>query len=318
MATEIDDALQKCAEIAPGHSKIVQVTRRVNELLDLDFTDAKWRGILKANPSPYERIKKLLGTASNQTQETIHIEGNVSGAVVNDVHAPYHDKTAIALACKVIGWWRPDVLVYNGDLLDFYALSRYDKNPARSYRLQDEIDTFHIEVVAPINQSVGRNCRKIFLPGNHEQRLQKYLSAHPELFSLRDLELRNVLKLAQYGIEYADYSVQFGDVLEVSHGTRVNKWAGMSAKAEQELRRYAMSTITGHVHRSGTFKTRVGNEWRTGQESPCLCTLAPEYMRNPDWQQGITLFTVTDKICRIYPVEFSGDFAQFARQTFKA
>jgi len=79
-----------------------------------------------------------------------------------------------------------------------------------------------------------------------------------------------------------------------------------------------MSTITGHVHRSGTFKTKVGDTWKTGQESPCLCTLTPEYMRNPDWQQGITLFTVTDKICRIYPVEFNGQFAQFAKMNFKA
>ena len=177
---------------------------------------------------------------------------------------------------------------------------------------------FNTNVVAPINHAVGKKCRKIFLPGNHKARLQKFLWTHPELFSLRDLELRNVLKLSNYGIEYAAYSVQFGDVLEVSHGTRVNKWAGMSAKAEQELRRYSMSTITGHVHRSGTFKTKVGNEWRTGQESPCLCTLKPEYMRNPDWQQGITLFTVTDKMCRIYPVEFSGQFAQFAKMNFKA
>ena len=316
--SEALDALTKCVEVAPSYSKITHVTRRVNELLDLDYTDAKWRGLLKDNPTQHEKIKKALGTAKDETPDTIHISGNIVGAVINDVHVPYHDKTAIALACKVLAWWRPEVIVYNGDLLDFYDLSRYDKNPGRQYRLQDEIDMFHTDVVAPINHAVGKRCRKIFLPGNHEARLQKFLMAHPELFSLRDLELRNVLKLSNYDIEYAAYSVQFGDVLEVSHGTRVNKWAGMSAKAEQELRRYSMSTITGHVHRSGTFKTKVGNEWKTGQESPCLCTLKPEYMRNPDWQQGVTLFTVTDKICRIYPVEFSGQFAQFAKQTFKA
>jgi hypothetical protein len=43
-----------------------------------------------------------------------------------------------------------------------------------------------------------------------------------------------------------------------------------------------------------------------------------EYMRVADWQQGITLFTVTDKISRIYPVDFSGQFAQFAKMNFKA
>ena len=316
--TEQADALLKCVEIAPSYSKITHVTRRVNELLNLDYSDGCWRGILKKNPTLLEKIKKALGTGKSETADTIHIAGNIVGAVVNDVHVPYHDKTAIALACKVLAWWKPEVIVYNGDLLDFYDLSRYDKNPGRQYRLQDEIDLFHTDVIAPINHAVGKKCRKVFLPGNHEARLQKFLMAHPELFSLRDLELRNVLKLANYDIEYATYSVQFGDVLEVSHGTRVNKWAGMSAKAEQELRRYSMSTITGHVHRSGTFKTKVGDTWKTGQESPCLCTLKPEYMRVADWQQGITLFTVTDKISRIYPVEFSGQFAQFAKMNFKA
>ncbi len=274
--------MTKCVEVAPSYSKVTHVTRQVNEILNLDYSDGCWRGILKKNPTLLEKIKKALGTGKSETADTIHIAGNIVGAVVNDVHVPYHDKTAIALACKVLAWWKPDTLIYNGDLLDFYDLSRYDKNPGRQYRLQDEIDLFHTDVVAPINHAVGKKCRKVFLPGNHEARLQKFLMAHPELFSLRDLELRNVLKLTNYDIEYAAYSVQFGDVLEVSHGTRVNKWAGMSAKAEQELRRYSMSTITGHVHRSGTFKTKVGDTWKTGQESPCLCTLTPEYMRVAD------------------------------------
>lgn len=318
MNDDVAEALETAIREAPKHSRVTHVTRRVNELLDIDYADTKWRGILKDHPTEHEKIKKALGAAEDKTPETIHVSGNVIGAVINDVHVPYHDSIAMKLACKVLTWWQPDILVYNGDLMDFYNLSRYDRNPGRIYRIQDEIDIFHTDIVAPVNQAVGRKCRKIFVPGNHEARLQKHLWQHPELYGIRDLTLPNLLKLSNYNIEYADYSVQFGDVLEVSHGTRVNKWAGMSAKAEQELRRYSMSTITGHVHRSGTFKTKVGNEWRTGQESPCLCTLKPEYMRNPDWQQGITLFTVTDKICRIYPVEFHKDFAQFAKQTFKA
>ena len=40
--TEQADALTKCVEIAPSYSKITHVTRRVNELLDLSYTDAKW------------------------------------------------------------------------------------------------------------------------------------------------------------------------------------------------------------------------------------------------------------------------------------
>ena len=49
--TEQADALTKCVEIAPSYSKITHVTRRVNEILDLSYTDAKWRGLLKDNPA---------------------------------------------------------------------------------------------------------------------------------------------------------------------------------------------------------------------------------------------------------------------------
>ena len=37
--TEQADALLRCVEIAPSYSKITHVTRRVNELLDLDYSD---------------------------------------------------------------------------------------------------------------------------------------------------------------------------------------------------------------------------------------------------------------------------------------
>jgi hypothetical protein len=131
---------------------------------------------------------------------------------------------------------------------------------------------FHTDVIAPINHAIGKRCRKVFLPGNHEARLQKFLMAHPELFSLRDLELRND----------------------------------------------SMSTITGHVHRSGTFKTKVGNDVEDRARVTVFVYAHTGVHENPDWQQGITLFTVTDKICRIYPVEFSGQFAQFAKRQFKA
>ena len=105
--TEQADALTKCVEVAPSYSKITHVTRRVNEILNLDYSDGCWRGILKKNPTQLEKIKKALGTAKDEATDTIHISGNIVGAVINDVHVPYHDKVAISLACKVLAWWRP-------------------------------------------------------------------------------------------------------------------------------------------------------------------------------------------------------------------
>ena len=82
----------------------------------------------------------------------------------------------------------------------------------------------------------------------------------------------------------------------------------MRAKAEQEKRRFAISTITGHVHRAGRFQTKVGDRHTVGVEAPCLCSLDPEYMVDPDWVQGITLFTIRGGMARVQTVQFELDY----------
>jgi len=41
------------------------------------------------------------------------------------------------------------------------------------------------------------------------------------------------------------------------------------------------------------------------QESFCLCKLDPEYMRNPNWQQGIVLVEVINGIATIEAIPFN-------------
>ena len=102
--TEIDKtiALQKAIELASHHPTIAATTQQVNHVLDLKLTSAAWRGLLNRNPIEHEKIKLALGTAKSETPSTITIDGDVVGAVINDVHVPYHDRDAIKLACKVL------------------------------------------------------------------------------------------------------------------------------------------------------------------------------------------------------------------------
>lgn len=306
-ARDNSELFAKALELAPRFDSLANVARAVNDALDIDMSAAAWRGLFVRNPEQRERIRKRLGTAAHEYQRTITITGNCSGIVFSDIHAPYHDRNAIALAAKIAAWWKPDVAIYNGDDVDFYQLSRFDKNPNRTARTQDEIDTWHVECVAPLNAALGK-ARKIKVPGNHEDRLRRKLWANPDLFGIAALELPELMQLRRYGIEYAELRVRFGNVLEVTHGTRVSKWAGYTARLEQEQRRYSISTITGHVHRAGRFQTRIGASYVVGQEAPCMCTTDPEYMTDPDWVQGVTLFVVRDGAVQIEPVLFTPDY----------
>lgn len=253
-------------------------------------------------------MRKSLGTQRRTSPNVLHVSGDVRGFVSCDVHVPFHDRDAVRLSNKILKWWQPDIHIRAGDHLDCYGLSRFDKNPERLFSFQDEIDAWHIDVVAPSQAAQGKQCRDVYFPGNHEARLEAYLWRHPELFGIRSLNIATIGEFEHYGIEHVGQAVQFGDVLEVSHGTRVSKWAGASARAEVELRRYGISTITGHVHRAGRFQTATRWGQVVGQEAPCLCSLEPEYMLHPDWVQGVTLFEIRGEKLWIEAVTFNRDY----------
>jgi hypothetical protein len=286
------DELAEAIRLAPLCRTQAEVGRRVNETLGQEYSEATWRGLFKNHPEARERVRKTLGTAVHRGPSVATVEGNVKGAVTNDVHVPFHDRDALRLAAKVLEWWKPDVHVMAGDHLDCYSLSTYDKNPERTENLQDEVDAWHCEVVAPLSAAVGKKCKQFYLPGNHEQRLRKHLWRNPQLFGLRSIELANLLELTRYGIEYAESAVNFPGILEVSHGTKVSREPGASARAELHDRYYSISTITGHVHRAGKVTVDTPQGVLIGQESPCLCIRDMEYVLRPKWTQGLTLFAI--------------------------
>lgn len=307
----VEEAIALATSVASTYRTLVQVAQAVNQQLGLEWSDAKWRGLWKSNPAARFIVQKRLGEAQNRHThgQKLLIPGNVRGAAVNDTHAPYHDLNAIALAAKVIKWWKPDVLIHNGDQCDFSGLSKFEQNPARKFRAQDDVDQWQTEVAIPLNMAAGSQCEKIVLPGNHDLRALKLLWQFPELFSVRALHLPALWEVDKLGMTYVGYAVVIDGVLEVSHGTKVSVHAGYAAKAELLKRGYSISTITGHVHRAGRHEfARPYGGVVIGQESPCLCNLEPEYMVDPNWVQGLTLFEVKDKQVWIQAVEFTPDY----------
>lgn len=302
----ISAALAKALELAPEYGQRSMLARAVNIALQLDWTDAKWRGIFKTNPGEKFLIDKRLGSNQIRYDRIMRIPGKVRGVVVNDTHAPFHDRNAIRLACKVIGHIKPDVLIFNGDLNDMYSLSRFDKNPERKDDLQGEIDIAQSQVLIPLSVAAPKRAKKIVLPGNHDIRFERYLWRHPELFGLTGLNLPSVWQLDRMGIEYAGYAVEF-DGLHVSHGTRVSIHAGYAAKAELTKRFYQTSTMTGHNHRNGAHQGNYRGRMIKGQEVPCLCDLNPEYQDDPNWSQGIGYFEIGRDV-HIECIDFHSDY----------
>lgn len=201
--------------------------------------------------------------------------------VISDIHYPYHDTKAIKCVLDFIKDKDIDTIILNGDILDFYDVSSFDKDPDRVNSLQKEID-MSTKFFKKL-RTIKPDARIVFIKGNHEYRLERYLKKHPELYSLDALKLPNLLDLKKYNIEYSDKGIKLGN-LKIIHGDMVRKFSGYTARGE--LEKHDSSGISSHTHRGGVYYYKTPERYLAWFESFCLCDLNPEYINEPNWQQG--------------------------------
>jgi hypothetical protein len=228
-------------------------------------------------------------------------------AIVSDEHFPFQDDKARSVALKVVRDFNPDILAVGLDGIDFYQISSFDKDPARvKVGLQEEINAW--KSGQREWKDAAPNAVRYFIPGNHEDRHRRYLWRHPEIASLDVLKLEAVLELDDLGIKYEEdkflknEEINIDNVVVIKHGSFVRKGAAMSARAELENEHYSISTLTGHTHRGGSYFARTRTGMVQAHECFCLCRLDPDYVKNPDWQQGIILAEVVGDVLSVESV----------------
>lgn len=204
---------------------------------------------------------------------------------VPDIHAPYQDNQAMKCLISFAKWWKPDVVFVLGDTIDMYQVSRFEKDPERIFQLQDDIDTGK-KILADISKACP-DARKLFIPGNHEFRLQRFLwTRAAELSGLRVLQLEKLLGLEEMGYEYLKNGrTEYRGVI-VKHGDIVRKYGAYTGRGEYEST--GKTGVSGHTHRLAVYPhTNEAGDYMW-MEAGCLCLLNPSYMMGkvPNWQQG--------------------------------
>lgn len=209
---------------------------------------------------------------------------------LGDIHFPFSNPSSLDETINFISDYCPEYIILLGDIVDCYSLSRFDKEPRRILSLQKEFDLAN-EFLAKLKQ-VSPKSQIIYIEGNHERRLQKYLDSHPEISSIRSLTIPLLLGLDTLDIPYVK-NFTLGDMY-FTHGEVVRKYSGQSARGE--LEKNDVSGCSGHTHRlSHYFKTTTHRDLQW-VEAGCLCSLNPVYLdTKPDWQNGF-----------IYGSEFDG------------
>lgn len=165
--------------------------------------------------------------------------------VIPDPHIPFHDRRAWALNLRVIKEVRPDICIILGDFGDFYSISSHQRNPKlRKLLLQDEVAAVNREL-DKLDALLPEGCKKYFIQGNHEQRLDRYIAERaPELFGM--IETAQLFKLKERGWSYTPYrmDIKIGK-LYVTHDTGK---AGANAHRSAE-QAFGDNAIIGHTHR---------------------------------------------------------------------
>ena len=161
--------------------------------------------------------------------------------IVSDAHIPYHSAVWWDLLLQVGRVLKPQHLVIIGDFADFYSVSDHDKDPERANRMDHEL----AEVDKHLDELDTLGARdKLYIEGNHEDRLRRYLMKNPQL--ARVVSTEKLLKLKERGWEFVPYKrhAARGAV----HFTHDVGAAGRNA-VFRALDIYGHSVVSGHTHR---------------------------------------------------------------------
>lgn len=207
-------------------------------------------------------------------------------AVMNDIHIPFHDKHALKTAIDYISKYNPDYVLLNGDIGDFYATSRFIRDP--QYR-----DA--IKEISLINQFLdylrSKFTNVIYKEGNHEVRLFDYIAMKvPEMGGLEAIKIENLLRLKERNIIFVSNRNRIHiDKLSIIHGNEIPA-GGIINVARTKILRAMGNVLFGHHHVTQEFTQRTIDDktigaWAVG----CLCGLSPDFSKFNSWNHGFAL-----------------------------
>ena len=213
--------------------------------------------------------------------------------IVGDLHIPFQDTATLQCVESFWNTVTPDLEIYNGDVMDCYQLSVFSANPSRQFSLQDEFDATAAWLRKRVKQNP--NARRIFLEGNHEDRLRRWMwKLGPAVSSLRSNTIEEQLGLKEMEFEHLTWRSLVRILgCEIQHGYRASRSAAMPQNVAQLMARATNSSgVCGHTHRINEVHwtdTRGSHSYR---ESGCLCHMDLEYAPFPNWQHAFSFGVV--------------------------
>ncbi len=207
--------------------------------------------------------------------------------ILSDIHIPYHSVRAVTAAIQEGKRRKVRRIILNGDTMDAYMLSRFNKDPrCRSFKGELEMTKDFLTEL----RDYFPKADIIWKDGNHDERLMLYLMANAkELIGIESFTLPALLDFVSLRIEYVtDKRPIILGKNNIIHGHEYpTPMIGPVNAARGLFLRTKANAACGHHHQvSDHSEPNIKGDliacWSTG----CLCELRPAYMPLNKWSHG--------------------------------
>ncbi|MFN5251341.1 MAG: hypothetical protein ACK5DE_09845 [Bacteroidota bacterium] len=238
-------------------------------------------------------LKKALFNSWAQKKKPVHVSPG-KWLVMQDIHIPYQINETISAAIEYAKEINITGIVLNGDIMDCYDLSRWDKESKRP-KIMEELQLVRRFLDFLVETFPGKKIYYKF--GNHEERYHHYMLKNAkELSEVPEISLEALLNLKELGIEkvgreiikMGKFNLLHGHEFQQSVNQQVNPARGLYTKIKT-------SGGIGHHHQiSSHAETTLDGSQHIAHSFGCMCDMEPEYMPYAylKWRQGFGIIEV--------------------------
>lgn len=209
--------------------------------------------------------------------------------VLSDIHLDKDSHKILKPVEKYMADEKFDYLIYLGDILNLDCISQHNKDKLRKVEGKRILAEYELanEMLDRHQDLVGKSCEVVYILGNHENRIERYIDANPSLEGM--IEVSNGLRFKERVIKevrcYPDGEIYKIGKLAFHHGLYTS-----SNPAKKMVENFGVNIMFGHLHTETLYTTTSFDkkQIRKGFGIGALCNMQPDYMgRNPSkWSMG--------------------------------
>jgi predicted phosphodiesterase len=282
----------KLQDHVPDVGKTMQPTGQLDKLKHSlsEFNDI----LSELKPEAHNPLDLPPSQESNYQPYKLPINHN-NILLIGDIHVPYHNIPALTLALKYGLENEVNTILLNGDIIDFYAISRFEKDPRKRNFGHEVLMTR--QFLTTLRQ-LFPNAAIYYKCGNHDVRYDHYIMRNaPDLLGMNEFSFESLMKLDELNITFipdkqiiraGNLTILHGHELGTSVFSPVNIARGLFLRAKD-------NALCGHHHQASEHsEPNINGKLTTCWSVACLCELHPDYMPINKHHHGFAHVKVMD------------------------